>query len=57
MDYILANRSMIQQRADTVHAYLAYTPAEGVQAVRQEPEWEILYQGPPPSRFILMHVR
>jgi hypothetical protein len=31
VDYILANRPMIQQRADIVYAYLTYTPAEGVQ--------------------------
>lgn len=57
VDYILANRPMIQQRADIVYAYLTYTPAEGVQVIRREPGWEIIYQGPRPSRFILVRVR
>jgi hypothetical protein len=57
IDYILANREMIRRRRQSVGDYLAYEPAEGVQILRLEPEWQILYQGPPPSRFILIGLR
>ena len=57
IDYILADKHMIQRRRDTVREYLAYDSAEGVKLVRAEPGWEVLYQGPPPSKFILLRVR
>ena len=57
IDYILANREMIRRRRDSVGEYLAYVPGEGVQILRLEPEWEVVYQGPPPSRFVLIRVR
>jgi len=57
IDYILANREMIRRRRHSVGEYLAYLPGEGVQILRLEPEWEVVYQGPPPSRFVLIRVR
>jgi endonuclease/exonuclease/phosphatase family metal-dependent hydrolase len=56
IDYILANREMIRRRQHSVGEYLASLPGEGVQILRLEPEWEVVYQGPPPSRFVLIRV-
>jgi hypothetical protein len=57
IDYILANREMIRRRRHSVGEYLTYVPGEGVQVSRLEPDWEIVHQGPPPSRFVLIRVR
>jgi hypothetical protein len=57
IDYILANREMITRRRHSVGEYLAYFPGEGVQVLRLEPEWEVVYRGQPPSRFVLIRVR
>jgi hypothetical protein len=57
IDYILANQEMIRRRRHSVCDYLAYSPGEGVQILRLEPEWEVIYRGPPPSRFVLIRVR
>jgi hypothetical protein len=57
IDYILANREMIRRRRHSVGEYLAYFPGEGVQVLRLEPEWEVVYRGQPPSRFVLIRVR
>ncbi len=57
IDYILANREMIRRRRHSVSEYLAYVPGDGVLILRLEPEWEVVYQGPPPSRFVLIRVR
>jgi hypothetical protein len=57
IDYILANPEMIKRRRHSVGEYLAYSQSEGVQVLRLEPEWEIIYQAPPPSRFVLIDVR
>jgi hypothetical protein len=57
IDYILATQEMIRRRQHSVGPYLAYSPGEGVQILRLEPEWEVIYRGPPPSRFILIRVR
>jgi hypothetical protein len=57
IDYILANPEMVKRRRHSVGEYLAYSPSEGVQVLRLEPEWEVIYQAPPPSRFVLIHVR
>jgi hypothetical protein len=57
IDYILANREMIKRRRHSVGDYLAYGPGEGVQVLRLEPEWEVVYQGQPPSRFVLIRIR
>jgi hypothetical protein len=57
IDYILANREMIRRRRQSVGEYLAYAPGEGVQILRLEPGWEVVSQGQPPSRFVLIRVR
>ena len=57
IDYILANKEMIRRRTATVGAYLAYLPPEGVQVLRLEPEWEVVYRGSPPTRFVLIRLR
>ena len=57
IDYILANREMIKRRQASVGEYLAYSPDRGVQILRLEPAWEVVYRGQPPSRFILIRVR
>ena len=57
IDYILANHEMIRRRRHSVGEYLAYVPGDGVLILRLEPEWEVVYQGPPPSRFVLIRVR
>jgi hypothetical protein len=57
IDYILANGEMIRRRRHTVGAYFAYVPGKGVQVLRMEPEWEVVYQGQPLSRFVLIRVR
>jgi hypothetical protein len=57
IDYILANREMIRRRRQSVGEYLAYMPGEGIQILWLAPAWEIVYQGPPPSRFVLIRVR
>jgi hypothetical protein len=57
IDYILANEEMVKRRRNSVGDYLAYSPTEGVQVLRLEPQWEVIYRGPPPSRFVLIQVR
>jgi hypothetical protein len=57
IDYILANREMIKRRRHSVGDYLTYTQDEGVQILRLEPGWEVIYRGPTPSRFVLIRVR
>jgi hypothetical protein len=57
IDYILANPEMVKRRRHSVGEYLAYSQSEGVQVLRLEPEWEIIYQAPPPSRYVLIDVR
>jgi hypothetical protein len=57
VDYILANQEMIRRRRHSVGAYLAYSPGEGVQILRLEPDWEVVYQALPSSRFVLIRVR
>jgi hypothetical protein len=57
IDYILANREMIRRRRHSVGEYLAYVPGDGVRVLRLEPVWEVVYQGLPPSRFVLIRVR
>ena len=57
IDYILANGEMIRRRRQTVGEHLAYLPGAGVQILRLDPEWEVVAQGPPPSRFVLIRVR
>jgi hypothetical protein len=57
IDYILANQEMIKRRRDSVREYLAYTEAEGVQMVRSEPAWEVIYRTAPPSQFVLIRIR
>jgi hypothetical protein len=57
IDYILASKDMIRRRADTIGMYVAYSPPEGVQVLRLEPEWEVVYRGSPPTRFILIRLR
>jgi hypothetical protein len=57
IDYILANKEMIQRRQKTVGGYLAFDKAEGVQVLRMEPSWEVIYRGPPPAKFVLIRLR
>jgi len=57
IDYILANQEMIRRRRHSVGDYLMYSPGEGVQVLWLEPDWEVIYQGPPPPRFVLIRVR
>jgi hypothetical protein len=57
IDYILANGEMIRRRGHSVGEYLAYVPGSGVRILRLEPEWEVIYQGQPLSRFVLIRVR
>jgi hypothetical protein len=57
IDYILANKDMLKRRHSSVSGYLAYSPTKGVQILRLEPGWQIVYRGPPPSRFVLIRVR
>ena len=57
IDYILANPEMVKRRRHSVGAYLTYSPSEGVQIVRLEPAWEVIYRGPPPPRYVLIRVR
>ncbi|HSF33036.1 MAG TPA: glycosyltransferase family 39 protein [Candidatus Tectomicrobia bacterium] len=57
IDFILANREMIERRRHTLGDYLTYSPTEGVQALRLEPSWQVTYRGPPPARFVLIRVR
>jgi len=57
IDYILANSEMIRRRRSSVGEYLAYSPSEGVQILRLEPEWEVIYRAPPPSKFVLIRLR
>jgi hypothetical protein len=56
-DYILANQEMIRRRRQTVGEYLAYSPTEGVQVLRLEPGWQVIYHGSTPVRFVLIQVR
>jgi hypothetical protein len=57
IDYILANREMITRRRHTVQDYLDYSEAAGVQVLKLEPTWEVVYQAPFPPAFILIRVR
>jgi Dolichyl-phosphate-mannose-protein mannosyltransferase len=57
IDYILANQEMIRRRRQTVGEYLAYSPTKGVQVLRLEPGWQVIYRGSTPVRFILIQVR
>jgi hypothetical protein len=57
IDYILANKQMIKRRMETVWEYFSYSTTEGVQLLRLEPGWEIVYRGAPPTKFILIRVR
>jgi hypothetical protein len=57
IDYILANQEMITRRRQTVGEYLAYSPATGVQVLRLEPGWQVIYRGSTPARFVLIQVR
>jgi len=57
IDYILANRHMLQRKADTIQEYFVYDASEGVKIVRLEPGWEVVYRAPRPSKFVLVRVR
>lgn len=57
IDYILANEEMIRRRRETLRDYLAVNHTEGVQVLRTEPGWEVIYRGPPPSKFVLIRLR
>jgi hypothetical protein len=57
IDYILANREMVERRRHSVSEYLASSQTEGVQVLRLEPGWEVIYRGSPPSKFVLIRVR
>ena len=57
IDYILANAQMIKRRRQSVGEFLTYSPSEGVQVLRLEPEWEVVYRGPAPTKFVLIRVR
>jgi hypothetical protein len=57
VDYILANAEMVKRRQSSVGEYLAHSPSEGVQILRLEPEWEIIYRTPAPSKYVLIRVR
>jgi hypothetical protein len=56
IDYILANAEMVTRRRDSVREYLTYSETEGVQVLRLEPTWEVIYRAPP-SQFVLIRVR
>jgi hypothetical protein len=57
IDYLLANKELLQRRRETLRDYLAYSKAEGVQVLRIEPGWEVMYRGSPPAKFALIRVR
>lgn len=57
IDYLLANRELIRRRGETLRDYLAFDKSEGVQVLRTEPEWEVIYRAPPPSKFVLIRIR
>ncbi len=57
IDYILANAQMVKRRQNSVGEFLAYSPSEGVQIRQLEPDWEVIYRDPPPSKFVLIRVR
>jgi hypothetical protein len=57
IDYILANAEMVTRRRDSVREYLTYSESEGVQVLRLEPGWEVIYHAPPPSQFVLIRIR
>jgi hypothetical protein len=57
IDYILANAEMVKRRQHSVGDFLTYSPSEGVQIRRLEPEWEVIYRAPAPSKFVLIRVR
>jgi hypothetical protein len=57
IDYILANSEMIKRRMETVREYFAYSITEGVQLLKLEPGWEVIYWGARPAKFILLRVR
>jgi hypothetical protein len=48
---------MITRRRRSVQDYLAYSETEGVQVLRLEPTWEVVYRTPSPSTFVLIRVR
>jgi hypothetical protein len=56
IDYILANAQMVRRRRHSVGEFLAYSPSEGVQVLRLEPAWEVVYRGPAPTKFVLIRV-
>jgi hypothetical protein len=57
IDYILANEQMVKRRRHSVGEFLAYSPHEGVQVLRLEPEWEVVYRAPAPTKFVLIRIR
>jgi hypothetical protein len=57
IDYVLANKEMIQRRREVVRDYLGFSHEAGVQVLRTEPGWEVIYRGPLPSKFVLIRVR
>jgi hypothetical protein len=57
IDYILANEQMVKRRRQSVGEFLSYSPSEGVQVLRLEPNWEVVYRAPAPTKFVLIRVR
>jgi hypothetical protein len=57
IDYILGNSEMIRRRMETLREYFAYSTTEGVQLLKLEPGWEVIYWGAQPTKFILLRVR
>jgi hypothetical protein len=57
IDYILANEQMVKRRRHSVGEFLSYSLSEGVQVLRLEPRWEVVYRAPAPTKFILIRVR
>lgn len=57
IDYVLANREMITRRHHSVQDYLGYSEATGVQVLKLEPTWEVVYQAPFPPSYVLIRVR
>jgi hypothetical protein len=54
IDYILANKEMVHRRRETLRDYLAFNAADGVQLLRMEADWHVIYRGPSPSKFVLI---
>jgi hypothetical protein len=57
IDYILANEQMVKRRRQSVGEFLSYSPSQGVQVLRLEPKWEVVYRAPAPTKFVLIRVR